>query len=58
MALKIPKALCQYIVGDFPQKVMLRNTVGDIWSVRLVEWRNRIFIEHVWDAFTEDNSVV
>ncbi|XP_047068012.1 uncharacterized protein LOC124675968 isoform X1 [Lolium rigidum] len=27
--LKIPKAFCQYIIGDFPQKVMLRNTVGD-----------------------------
>jgi hypothetical protein len=44
--LKSPKAFCQYITGDFPQKIMLGNTVGDTWSVRLVEWRNCIFIEN------------
>jgi hypothetical protein len=37
---------------------MLGNPVGDTCSVRLMEWRNHIFIEHEWDAFTEDNDIV
>jgi hypothetical protein len=27
--LKSPKAFCQYITGDVPQKIVLGNTVGD-----------------------------
>jgi hypothetical protein len=36
---------------------MLGNTIGDTWSVRLVKWRNHIFIEHGWDAFAEANNI-
>jgi hypothetical protein len=36
---------------------MFGHTGGNIWRVRLVEWRECIFFEHGWDDFAEDNGV-
>ncbi|KAM0916267.1 hypothetical protein ACQ4PT_010339 [Festuca glaucescens] len=51
--LKVLKAFCKLITGDFRRKIVLSNAVGDAWRARLVEWRRRVFIEHGWDEFTE-----
>jgi hypothetical protein len=35
--LKIPKAFCQHITGDFPHKLVLANVVGNTWRVVLAK---------------------
>jgi hypothetical protein len=55
--LQIPKAFCQHITGDFPQKLVLANVVGDTWRVVLAKWQERIFIDHGWDEFAEANMI-
>jgi hypothetical protein len=44
--LKIPKAFCEHITGDFPHKLVLANVVGNTWRVVLAKWQGRIFIDH------------
>uniref|UniRef100_A0A7C8ZJU3 TF-B3 domain-containing protein n=1 Tax=Opuntia streptacantha TaxID=393608 RepID=A0A7C8ZJU3_OPUST len=55
--LRIPDAFQDHITGKIPNRVIIKNGIGKLWPVQIVENGDGLYFQGGWSRFVLDNSL-